>query len=104
MHAPTETRPAGWGLCAVGKRQRTRACCAHIWCLCALPPGPQGLTQLFNTNGVHLPLQRVGPCTFALGGARASVRLVNGRLMARSGSGGWLDIVGWLERQPVAAC
>jgi hypothetical protein len=33
-------------------------------------------------------------------GARLSARLVNGRLMARSGPA-WVEIFDWLERQPL---
>ncbi|KAL4550244.1 hypothetical protein Ndes2526B_g08401 [Nannochloris sp. 'desiccata'] len=65
-----------------------------------------GLKELCEENGIPLPLHRVGPCQFQLvgkksGGQRLSVRLINGRLMARSGPA-WLDIFKWLERQPLA--
>jgi len=67
-----------------------------------------GLKELCEENGIPLPLQKVGPCQFQLlgrkngsGGQKLSVRLINGRLMARSGPA-WLDIFKWLERQPLS--
>jgi len=67
-----------------------------------------GLKELCEENGISLPLQKVGPCQFHLlgqkngsGAQRLSVKLINGRLMARSGPA-WLDIFKWLERQPLS--
>lgn len=68
-----------------------------------------GLVQLFQEAGLPLPLRKVGPCKFALqgrcggpggGGTHLVVRLVNGRLMTRSGPTN-IDVLDWLERQPV---
>ncbi|KAL4858591.1 Glutathione S-transferase P [Chlorella vulgaris] len=64
-------------------------------------PVVQGLLQLFQDNGVHVPLLKCGPCQFRLGSAKLSVRLVNGRLMARGGAGQTMDVFAWLEKQPV---
>lgn len=64
-------------------------------------PTLQGLLQLFQDNGVHVPLLKCGPCQFRLGSAKLSVRLVNGRLMARGGAGQTMDVFAWLEKQPV---
>ncbi len=65
-----------------------------------------GLKELCEENGISLPLRKIGPCQFQLvgrksGGQKLSVRLINGRLMARSGPA-WLDIFTWLERQPLS--
>lgn len=71
-----------------------------------------GLKELCEENGVPMPLRKVGPSQFQLlvggtvgtggkesRGQKLSVRLINGRLMARSGPA-WVDIFQWLERQP----
>lgn len=50
-----------------------------------------------------VPLQRAGPCQYRLGSAKLAVRLVNGRLMARAGAGQTVDVLAWLEKQPVPA-
>jgi hypothetical protein len=65
-----------------------------------------GLQQLCEESGLPLPLRKIGSCQFQLGGRKSggqklSVRLINGRLMARSGPA-WLDIFTWLERQPIS--
>jgi hypothetical protein len=62
-----------------------------------------GLQALFEANGLALPLHPLpAACQYRLGarGARLSARLVNGRLMARSGPS-WVDVWAWLERQPL---
>ncbi|GAB4814324.1 hypothetical protein N2152v2_001370 [Parachlorella kessleri] len=77
-------------------------------------PLMQGLIQLFEESGVPLPLRHTGPCQYTLagasgshggssgagGGAKCVVRLVNGRLMVRSGSSN-VDVLAWLAKQPV---
>lgn len=68
-------------------------------------PAPlQGLLQLFDSNGLPVPLHKCGQCMYRLGpaGCKLSLRLVNGRLMARSGAGQTMDILAWLEKQPAA--
>ena len=72
----------------------------------------QGLIQLFEESGVPMPLRRTGPCQYTLtaasgnngggniAGAKCVVRLVNGRLMVRSGSSN-VDVLAWLAKQPV---
>lgn len=62
---------------------------------------PQGLLQLFRESGVTIPMHKCGPCQYRLGTAKLAVRLVNGRIMARSGAGQHQDIFCWLEKQPV---
>ncbi|KAL4422232.1 hypothetical protein ABPG77_009707 [Micractinium sp. CCAP 211/92] len=64
----------------------------------------QGLLQLFDSNGLPVPLHKCGQCMYRLGpaGCKLSLRLVNGRLMARSGAGQTLDVLAWLEKQPAA--
>lgn len=61
--------------------------------------------QLFSSNGLPIPLHKCGQCMYRLGpaGAKLSLRLVNGRLVARSGAGQMMDILAWLEKQPAAA-
>ena len=71
--------------------------------LASSPLPRQGLLHLFREQGVGIPLQRAGPCQYRLGSARLAVRLVNGRLMARAGAGQTVDVLAWLEKQPVAA-
>jgi len=63
----------------------------------------EGLRELCEENGVPLPLLRVGPNSYRIGenGAKLGVKLINGRLMARSGPS-YIDIFQWLERQPLA--
>ncbi|KAL4443463.1 hypothetical protein ABPG75_011200 [Micractinium tetrahymenae] len=65
----------------------------------------QGLLQLFASNGLPIPLHKCGQCQYRLGpaGAKLSLRLVNGRLMARAGAGQTMDILAWLEKQPAGA-
>ena len=60
----------------------------------------QGLLELFEELGLHVPLRRTGPSTYCLGSARLAVRLVCGKLVGRAG-GGAVDIFGWLGRQPM---
>lgn len=68
-----------------------------------IEPMVEGLRQLCEQNGVPLPLERLGPCQYRLGkgGGKLGVRLINGKLMARSGPS-YVDVFQWLERQPVA--
>ncbi|PSC72458.1 flagellar associated isoform B [Micractinium conductrix] len=64
-------------------------------------PMVQGLLQLLAEHGLHVPLHKCGTCTYKLGAAKLSVRLVSGRLMARAGAGQTLDVLEWLSRQPL---
>lgn len=56
--------------------------------------------QLFEESGVHLPLRHTGPCQYNVGHHKMMVRLVNGRLMARSGSSN-VCVFSWLGKLPV---
>jgi hypothetical protein len=59
----------------------------------------EGLQFVFQQNHVPLPLKRTGPATYRLGERqRLLARLVNGRLMVRSGPT-YVEFFEWLERQ-----
>ena len=86
---------------------RSVACCGS--CPCPPPSPPplpldacvQALLEMFEANGVPMPLQRAGPAAYTLNSSRAAVRLLNGRLVVRGGAGQAQEITAWLERQPL---
>lgn len=55
---------------------------------------------LFQEGGIALPIEKVGPCQYKMGSSKLLIKLVNGRLMAKSGPTS-IDIVQWLEKQPI---
>ena len=62
----------------------------------------QGVVELLAESGLHLPLSQAGPGQYLLGSSRASVRLVQGKLMVRSGAG-HVPFLDWLAKQPLPA-
>ena len=83
-----------------------RRACVPDHSLPACLRSAQALVEMFERNGVHMPLQRVGPGAYTLSSSsRAAVRVVmlNGRLVVRSGAGASSEITAWLERQPLRA-
>lgn len=62
----------------------------------------KGLKQLFDENGMILPLHKISSCSYQLGkcGGKMHIKIINGQLMVRAGSS-YTDIFTWLERQPV---
>lgn len=60
----------------------------------------QGVVELLAESGLHLPLSQAGPGQYLLGSSRASVRLVQGKLMVRSGAG-HVPFLDWLAKQPL---
>lgn len=61
----------------------------------------QGLLELLAEAGLFLPLSQVGQSSqYLLGNSKVAVRLVHGKLMARSGAG-HVPFMDWVAKQPL---
>lgn len=65
-----------------------------------IEPLVDGVCDIFEDNGLPLPLEKTGSCTYKLGSAKTVVRLMNGKLMAKSGPT-FVNMFAWIAKQPL---